>query len=221
MNLLAIETAAAVCGVALFQEGKLLDLEEAGLEREHAEKLPQFYRGVISRNDFHLRNLDAIAVSIGPGSFTGLRIGLSFAKGLAFAADLPLVPVPTLLTFVAGLDTGDAKVKAVLRSHKDYIYYQDFTVHGDTVVEKGTPVSSRWEEMLRQVSNGTLICHYGCDELIALQAGDHPYEAVTPSAACVGELAISSFDEWQQEDFRTLEPDYISHFKVGSRKKAV
>ncbi|MDP6457676.1 MAG: tRNA (adenosine(37)-N6)-threonylcarbamoyltransferase complex dimerization subunit type 1 TsaB [Candidatus Marinimicrobia bacterium] len=221
MNLLAIETATSVCGVALFWEDKLLDLEEAELEKEHAEKLPQFYREVMLRNSFHLKDLDAIAVSIGPGSFTGLRIGLSFAKGLAFAVDLPLVPVPTLITLASGVETGDARVRSVLRSHRDYIYYQDFSMEENTATEMGIPLSSLWDEMLQEAPNGTLICHYGCSELIASRPGECYYKAITPSAARVGELAIRSIDAWQQKDFRTLEPNYISHFRVGSRKKAV
>lgn len=221
MNLLAIETATAVCGVALFREGKLLDLEEEELDRKHAERLPQFYRSIVSRNGFSLEDLDAISVSIGPGSFTGLRIGLSFAKGLALAGDLPLVPVPTLLALVAGPKPDVDEMRSVLRSHRDYVYYQDFAMQSDSIVERAKAVSSRWSEMMEQMENGTLVCHYGCDEMIAEGRGDCRYEALTPSAVRVGELAIDRFDGWKQVDFRALEPDYISHFRVGSGRQTV
>ena len=102
MNILAIETATPVCGIALFRQGELVEIREKTLYREHAEKLPLFFEDLREATNLKLGKLDGIAVSIGPGSFTGLRIGLSYAKGLAFSVDIPLVPVSTLLAMCFG-----------------------------------------------------------------------------------------------------------------------
>ena len=77
MNILAIETATPVCGIALFRQGELVEIREKTLYREHAEKLPLFFEDLREATNLKLGKLDGIAVSIGPGSFTGLRIGLS------------------------------------------------------------------------------------------------------------------------------------------------
>ena len=96
MTLLGIETATAVCGVALVRDGEVL-AEKAVEERyAHAEKLFGFLDDVLESSGVPLRELHGIAVSIGPGSFTGLRIGLSVAKGLHVATGIPVIPVPTM-----------------------------------------------------------------------------------------------------------------------------
>ena len=96
MNILAIETATEMCGIAYYENGVMQAVEEENIPRQHATSLPMFYKTLQDKTKFSLNILDGIAVSIGPGSFTGLRIGLSFTKGLAYSHDLPIIPVPTL-----------------------------------------------------------------------------------------------------------------------------
>jgi tRNA threonylcarbamoyladenosine biosynthesis protein TsaB len=94
--ILGIETATAVCAVALAEKGIVIGERSLEGRHIHAEELTVLLRDVCEAANVAPSGLEAIAVSIGPGSFTGLRIGLSVAKGLAFAASLPLVAVPTL-----------------------------------------------------------------------------------------------------------------------------
>ena len=82
MNIISIETATDWCGVALLINDKCEGKVQKKIPRKHSEKLPVFYNRLILSTKFDDNKLDAIAVSIGPGSFTGLRIGLGFAKGL-------------------------------------------------------------------------------------------------------------------------------------------
>lgn len=124
--LLAIETATAVCGVALVQDGEVRAEESVRLPNTHAEKLMDLLDAVLRRTGVALRNLDAVAVSIGPGSFTGLRIGLSVAKGLAWAHDLPVVPVPTLRALAARAGGSPDEVVALIPARKGEVYAQRF-----------------------------------------------------------------------------------------------
>lgn len=94
--ILAIETATDVCGVALVHRGMCIAQRVVGGKNIHSERLMVLVDEVLREACVEMSALDAVAVSIGPGSFTGLRIGLSAAKGLAYARSLPLVPVPTL-----------------------------------------------------------------------------------------------------------------------------
>ncbi|MBI4548853.1 MAG: tRNA (adenosine(37)-N6)-threonylcarbamoyltransferase complex dimerization subunit type 1 TsaB [Ignavibacteriae bacterium] len=96
MKVLAIETATAVCATALVDSGKVVVERSIVAPHIHSEKLIMLVDEALARAKQDLSTLDGIAVSIGSGSFTGLRIGLSVAKGLAYATDMPLVAVPTL-----------------------------------------------------------------------------------------------------------------------------
>ncbi|WP_311195872.1 tRNA (adenosine(37)-N6)-threonylcarbamoyltransferase complex dimerization subunit type 1 TsaB [Antarcticibacterium sp. 1MA-6-2] len=96
-KILCIETASTNCSVALSNgEGVVAVKEDYSLNFSHAERLHIFIQEILRENNLALSNLDAIAISEGPGSYTGLRIGVSAAKGLCFSLDIPLIAVPTL-----------------------------------------------------------------------------------------------------------------------------
>ena len=95
--ILHIETASKNCSVALAKSGRLLALEEtATAHYSHAEQLHPFIRELFEASDFKVEQLDSVAVSKGPGSYTGLRIGVAAAKGICFALDIPLIAINTL-----------------------------------------------------------------------------------------------------------------------------
>lgn len=94
--ILNIETATPVCSVALSRHGKLLALAETHTRLEHANKLTLFIENCLTQSGVSIKDIDAVAVSQGPGSYTGLRIGLSTAKGICYALNKPLILVDTL-----------------------------------------------------------------------------------------------------------------------------
>ena len=127
MNILAIDTSTDWCGIALIQNEKCKYNIEEQIPRKHAEKLPRFYESLRDQTNLDELNLNALAVSIGPGSFTGLRVGLGFTKGLAFAKELPIIPVPTLQIMAANSGLIKDEFTVMMYSHRDIIYYQRFT----------------------------------------------------------------------------------------------
>jgi len=94
--ILHIETATPVCSTALSRDGILLDFRETNDPRSHASRLSPYIQDLMVSNKLDYSDLDAIALSMGPGSYTGLRIGASTAKGIAFGADIPIIGVSTL-----------------------------------------------------------------------------------------------------------------------------
>src|ERR1035437_1587087 len=94
--ILNLETATTVCSVSLGKDGKLLALKEQNGDYSHAENLTLFIEDVLKQANVKVTELDAIAVSKGPGSYTGLRIGVSTAKGLCYSLDKPLTAIETL-----------------------------------------------------------------------------------------------------------------------------
>lgn len=100
--ILCIETATDLCSVALCDDNRILSLKEGGKERTHASHLTIYIQELLSDNGIDIRNLDAVAVSKGPGSYTGLRIGISSAKGIAYGSSVPLIGVGTTLSMFHG-----------------------------------------------------------------------------------------------------------------------
>ena len=100
MNILAIETSSPVCSVALLSENQVFEKSEL-LANRHSEVVLQFIKDLLDQAQIKLPELDAIAVGNGPGSFTGLRLGLGVAQGLAYGIDKPLIPVSSLKVIAA------------------------------------------------------------------------------------------------------------------------
>lgn len=101
MNTLLIETATQVCSVVLASEGRILARRDSDVPNAHSTRLSVFIQEVLDENCLTPRDLGAVCVSAGPGSYTGLRIGVSSAKGICYALGIPLVSVPTLLSMAA------------------------------------------------------------------------------------------------------------------------
>jgi tRNA threonylcarbamoyladenosine biosynthesis protein TsaB len=102
--ILCIETATEVCSVALFRDEKLLGIKESSARNVHSAMLTIFIEELITSADSCFGDLDAIAVSMGPGSYTGLRIGVATAKGLCYALGKPLIAIPTLQAMAFGIN---------------------------------------------------------------------------------------------------------------------
>ena len=121
--ILNIETATKNCSVSLSADGQLSDvLEYAGENYSHAEKLHVFIKQILEQNQLKAKDLDAIAVSMGPGSYTGLRIGVSAAKGLAYTLNIPLIAISTLEILARKIRTKDAYIIPVLDARRMEVY---------------------------------------------------------------------------------------------------
>ncbi|PLX13665.1 MAG: tRNA (adenosine(37)-N6)-threonylcarbamoyltransferase complex dimerization subunit type 1 TsaB [Marinilabiliales bacterium] len=101
--ILNIETSTTVCSVCLSMNGELLGIKESSEEKSHAKKLTIFIDDLLKDRGYNFDNIDAVAISKGPGSYTGLRIGVSTAKGFCFAKNIPLIAVNTLQAMANGI----------------------------------------------------------------------------------------------------------------------
>tara|TARA_B100000029_G_scaffold483800_1_gene535334 strand:+ start:3826 stop:4473 length:648 start_codon:yes stop_codon:yes gene_type:complete len=215
LKLLAIETSSDVCGIALLKENKVIFYREETLNREHAEKLPEFCKELISKINLKLITLNGVAISIGPGSFTGLRIGLSFAKGLAFSANIPLLPISTLLSITESSQIKDNEVITISHSHKNIVYFQKFRKKNNRWEGIEKPVSIEWEKLSSKLCNYNNIVHYQCGNLIDDLALKSNVVEVVPSAVSIGKAASIRYQDIAISDYSHLEPDYITSFKIG------
>src|ERR1700675_3907511 len=138
MLILAIDTALDACaaGVLDTDAGKLIAQESQAMKRGHAEALMPLIARVMQASGVAFASLHRIAVTTGPGSFTGLRVGLSAARGIALAANKPVVGVTTLTAFAAPVvsESGEQPVISAIDARHDHVYFQVVSGNGSSLV---------------------------------------------------------------------------------------
>jgi tRNA threonylcarbamoyladenosine biosynthesis protein TsaB len=138
MLILAIDTALDACaaGVLDTEAGKLIAQESLPMKRGHAEALMPLIARVIEASGIGFAALDRIAVTTGPGSFTGLRVGLSAARGIALAANKPVVGLPTLTAYAAPVvsQNGEHPVISAIDARHDHVYLQAVSGNGSSLI---------------------------------------------------------------------------------------
>lgn len=128
MRILAIDTATEACSVALWNDGTTFaHFEEC--PREHTQRILPLVKNILTEGNTALTDLDALAYGRGPGSFTGVRIGIGIAQGLALGADLPMIGVSTLATMAQGAwrMTGASRVLAAIDARMGEVYWAEYT----------------------------------------------------------------------------------------------
>ena len=222
MKLIAIETSTEICSIAYTNNGKCQNIVEENIPRQHAEKLPLFYDELVKLSGLTLSEIDAIAVSIGPGSFTGLRIGLSYAKGLAYSHKKPIIPVPTMQSLLHGSGKTNQNVIVILLSHGNKYFNQQFDYNNSIFTSNKIKVNELESvNELGDIEINSVIIHYGCDKLLENSNIENQVIKINPSAKWIGELAHQNFTKWVVEKPFKLVPDYVSPFIIGSLKSEV
>jgi tRNA threonylcarbamoyl adenosine modification protein YeaZ len=180
MRVLAIDTALEACSAAVLDTASgIVARESLPMERGHAEALMPLVAGVLDRAKLQFAEIDRIAVTTGPGSFTGLRVGISAARGLALAASRPAIGLSTLAAFAAPLIAANDTLPIVVAidARHDHVYLQVFGPGGRTVV---APRLVGLREALRIAASGTpRLVGTGAEMLAAAgPAGEKPPSAV-------------------------------------------
>ena len=138
MLILAIDTALDACAACVLDTvaGKMIARESLAMKRGHAEALMPLIARVIEASGVAFASLDRIAVTTGPGSFTGLRVGLSAARGIALAANKPAVGLTTLTAFAAPVvsETGEHPIISAIDARHDHVYFQVVSGNGSSLV---------------------------------------------------------------------------------------
>lgn len=211
-RILAIESSSTICGVSIIESGLVLSLVEESANRKHAEILPGFIKNALRKSNKIINDIDAIAVSIGPGSFTGLRIGLGMAKGLAYSHNLPIIPVPTLVAIAFGLQGYQPK-NGLAYSHGKKVFYQEFIWENDLPSFKQKPEVGDLENFREKIDSSSF--QWNCDSILD---NSNKFYTGTPSAKDVGLLAFHQKNVWAKQKPYTLVPDYIAPFEIQLKK---
>ena len=223
MTILAIETATAVCAVAVVARGTLRSERSVEGRGIHAERLLGMIDSALHAAELTPGDLTAVAVSIGPGSFTGLRIGLSVAKGLVFGLEIQLAAVPTLEALAwrlagARQDEDAPYVLAALDARRDEVYCQLFRHSDRGPVGEGPPQDlpvSRMRAILEHkkvilTGDGAVKVMGELSDLVGLTLA--PPDRRGCSAATVATVGARMLLEGRGADPATVEPQYVKEF---------
>ena len=223
MIVLGIETATTVCGAALLRDGKLVAEYRLNIKNIHARKLAEAVERLYIDTELSSDDLDAIGVSIGPGSFTGLRIGLSLAKGLAMPRSLPLVPVPTLQALASQAPVQDGMICPVLRSRAGEYYTALFRRHADTDEPVEDTAVLKSAEMADFIPAHAAVIGDVEELKNEISPERHlfwvPSHHALLSGFTIARLGAELFVRGQVEELDRLEPRYHQEFIAGKPKR--
>lgn len=220
--ILSIETSTPLCSVALHRSGELLASQETQEEGGHGKKLTRLIESCCSMAGISLQQLDAIAVSIGPGSYTGLRIGLATAKGLCFGLNIPLITMNTLQIMANAWTNVPTKtlLLPMLDARRMEVYTALFDSTSKEPLTETCPIilESTSFESLNQPTiafgNGALKWKDACENSQISFSEEHPY----PHAKFMGAGAASDFTDRKFASLVLTEPAYLKEF-MGTKPK--
>jgi len=220
--ILNIETATTNCSVSLSKDGETLVLKEDNDKNySHAEKLHLFIDAILKEANINSNNLDAIAISKGPGSYTGLRIGVSAAKGLCFALDKPLISVPTLEALAHQVKANNGVIVAMLDARRMEVYSAIYDSNYNQIRETQAQVldENAFAEYLE--TQKVYFIGNGVEKTKALI--NHPnavfIEGKLPSSREMSLLAYNKYKISDTEDVAYFEPYYLKDFVALKSKK--
>lgn len=221
--ILSIETATKVCSVAVHQKGILLGMNEIHLDNIHSQKIMGLISSLLDQLNIEVEKLDAVAVSSGPGSYTGLRIGVSVAKGLAYALNIPLIDIPSLDALASQVIPFCEKndhIIPMIDARRMEVYAIVANSDG-VIVEKASPVILEGNPFISYLETG-LVYFLGDGAEKAKEVLKHQnarFLSKFNSSNALGGLAYQKFVDSDFEDLAYFEPNYLKEFRVLSSKK--
>jgi tRNA threonylcarbamoyladenosine biosynthesis protein TsaB len=226
--ILQIETATTVCSVALAKDGQVIGYKQIDQRNIHAEVITVFIDELLAAEGLNYNDLDAIAVSCGPGSYTGLRIGISTAKGLCFALDKPLIAIETLEAMAYGaindpaINTDDLLLCPMIDARRMEVYTAIFNDKGERVQPTTAEIID--ENSFSELLKNNKILFFGdgadkCEPTLGSNANAQFLMNFTNSATYLTQKAAEKLAAKDFEDVAYFEPYYLKDFVAG--KKAV
>ncbi|MRJ10932.1 tRNA (adenosine(37)-N6)-threonylcarbamoyltransferase complex dimerization subunit type 1 TsaB [Ornithobacterium rhinotracheale] len=216
--ILNIETSTRNCSVSVARDGELVALcEESKENYEHAEKLHRFTQWALEAEDLSFENLDAVCVSKGPGSYTGLRIGVSAAKGLCFSLNIPLLSLNSLEILARSVENENADyIIPMIDARRKEVYTATFTPQMQIIEKTNAKILDKTS---LQAFNDKKIIVLGdgaskASEILKLENATYLTESL-PSAK---DMCVESFKLYQNQQFEDVayfEPFYLKDFVTG------
>ena len=230
--ILCIETATPVCSVALCDSEKVVSIRESHENKSHASLLTVFILDILKEQNLKTSDLDAVAVSKGPGSYTGLRIGVSTAKGIAYGSGIPLIGIETTRLLFEGMkiaadskgDVGpDIIYCPMIDARRMEVFYCLYDNNGKKIkeIEAGIIEGGSFSEISEEIKiifsgDGSSKCRE-----VMKRRNNVFYDDLIISAKYMHYPAIEAFKENKTEDVAYFEPFYLKNFLATIPKNKI
>lgn len=219
MRILALDSSGLVASVAIIEDDTLIAEYSTGNKLTHSQTLLPMLDEVIKRTEANLEDMDAIAIAMGPGSFTGLRIGAATAKGLALALDKPIVPIPTVDGMAYQMFGYPHLICPIMDARRGQVYTGLYRFQGEDMITLKEQCAVSMEDILEEVSNYDEPVIFLGDgvpvhkEMIEETLGDKvmfaPVNSNRQSAASVGALAKEYYRKGKIQTGDEFAPEYL------------
>ena len=229
--ILILETSTEVCSVALLKDGEIIDLIETKEGQNHARLVSVFAETLFHRNEVRISDLAAVAVSKGPGSYTGLRIGVSTAKGICYARNIPLIAIGTLEAMSAHVALNRTKYgipEGRTTLYCPMIDARRMEVYSMLLADDGRTLKPITAEIIDEYflsdelnENQVVLFGNGSEKCRSILTSKNAVfvENIEASAQHMPELVWSAFLKNQFEDLAYFEPFYLKDFVATVSKK--
>lgn len=220
-TILNIETATKNCSVSIAKSGKIIAVKELNDNKlSHAEKLHTFIDEAIRKSAINIDELDAVAVSKGPGSYTGLRIGVSAAKGLCFALNKPLISIETLHSLATSLVIKEGYIAPMIDARRMEVYTTIYSKNYEKLQKTKAEIIN--ENSFIEYLQKNKVCFIGdgaekCKEIIKHKNAFFIDDKL-PSAKEMGVLSFKKYLKKSFEDVAYFEPFYLKDFIATPEK---
>ena len=230
--IICLETATNLCSVALCDSAGVISVIESDESKSHASQLTVFIKKILSSNGIKTRDLDAVAVSKGPGSYTGLRIGVSVAKGIAYGASIPLIGIETTLSMFYGVisskysDTdpeSNTLFCPMLDARRMEVYYAIYDAKGNKIKKISAEIITN--DTFAEYPESQKIIFFGdgalkCREVINRKNAIFAVEFIM-SASYMHKPVLKAFNNHNYEDVAYFEPLYLKDFITSKPRKNI
>jgi tRNA threonylcarbamoyladenosine biosynthesis protein TsaB len=223
--ILNIETATTACSVSFSDGEKIIGIKEMNNGYSHSENLHVFIAEIMKEKDIFASDIEAVAVSKGPGSYTGLRIGVSAAKGFAYAMSIPLIGINTLESMTKGIilrEKADAVYCPMLDARRMEVYCAAYDKQLNEILPTNAKVID--EKTIFDFQSDKPLIFFGdgvakCASFIKQLPGARIIPDVYPSAQYLALLSAKAFHEKRFEDVAYFEPYYLKDFFTNTPQK--
>ena len=237
MKFLLIETASSVCSVATATEEKIISLRENSEAQQHASLITVFVDEVMKESGWTFRQaqsenepLSAVVVSAGPGSYTGLRIGVSTAKGICYGANVPLIAINTLEALATGFRERNAvtihepptTICSLFDARRDEVYYGMWNEKKEAIIKSQAAIlNDDFRKAINSVGEKISFVGNGAEKVKSFLMNDENeyHSDFNPSSAFLLSLAVEKFNLKEFVDLAYFEPYYIKPFYFAEAKK--
>ena len=209
MNLLGIESSSRKLSVGLMKEESFSELHSEKIN-DTANSLPLLSKKIINKASLSFEDLNAICISSGPGSFTGLRVGMSYAKGIAIALDIPIVPVSTFDSLA--FNNSSEELYTLIYSHGNTFYVCEYSLDGGILLKSSKPKSILKEDVLELSKN--IVFNGPMNIFKDLKAHNLKIEFKELSVNNIIKIAYQNFKLLKTKSLDNLVPQYVGDFEV-------